>query len=169
MLGENSVPAIFSVSTNTNYSSSDYNGFRPNPGAAYSFQWNSPASKVQADYGDLLRANPEGAADLAAHPRLETRRFGTLAEFRQATGQDPHSVIVDYDIFRNVPPLDAQDVKNVQKLYNAADLDFSLKPGSAAIDRAVILPNVTDGFSGSAPDLGALEYGHAPPHYGPRP
>ena len=42
MLGENSAPAIFSVNTNTNYSSSDYNGFRPNPGAAFSFQWNSP-------------------------------------------------------------------------------------------------------------------------------
>ena len=33
LLGENSAPAIFSVNTNTNYSSSDYNGFRPNPGA----------------------------------------------------------------------------------------------------------------------------------------
>ena len=32
-LGENTAPAIFSVSTNTNYSSSDYNGFRPNPNA----------------------------------------------------------------------------------------------------------------------------------------
>ena len=42
MLGENSAPAIFSVNTNTNYSSSDYNGFRPNPGAPFSFQWNSP-------------------------------------------------------------------------------------------------------------------------------
>ena len=30
-------PAIFSVSTNTNYSSSDYNGFRPNPGARRRF------------------------------------------------------------------------------------------------------------------------------------
>ena len=32
MLGQNAQPAIFSVSSNTNYSSSDYNGFRPNPG-----------------------------------------------------------------------------------------------------------------------------------------
>ena len=54
MLGENSAPAIFSVNTNTNYSSSDYNGFRPNPGAAYSFQWNSPPLNIQADYSGLL-------------------------------------------------------------------------------------------------------------------
>ena len=65
--------------------------------------------------------------------------------------------------------LDAQDVKNVQKLYKAEDFDFRLKPGSAAIDRGVILHNVTDGFTGQAPDLGALEAGQATPHYGPRP
>ena len=41
-LGENSAPAIFSVNTFTNYTSSDYNGFRPNPGAPFSFAWNSP-------------------------------------------------------------------------------------------------------------------------------
>jgi hypothetical protein len=27
---------------------------------------------------------------------------------------------------------------------------------------------VTDGFTGSAPDLGALEVGGTAPHYGPR-
>ena len=41
--------------------------------------------------------------------------------------------------------------------------------GSAAVDRGVALPTVTDGFSGRAPDLGALEAGAQPPLYGPRP
>jgi hypothetical protein len=41
-------------------------------------------------------------------------------------------------------------------------------PGSEAVDRGVISHNVTDGFSGAAPDLVALETGQAPPHYGPR-
>jgi hypothetical protein len=76
---------------------------------------------------------------------------------------------VDYDIFVNVPRLDAKDLKKVQKLYKAEDFDFRLKPGSAAVDRGVVLPNVTDGFTGKAPDLGALEVGQPPPHYGPRP
>jgi hypothetical protein len=31
LLGENFTPIVFSVTTNTNYTSSDYNGFRPNP------------------------------------------------------------------------------------------------------------------------------------------
>jgi hypothetical protein len=162
MLGENSAPAIFSVNTFTNYSSSDYNGYRLNPGAEFSFQWNSPPFQIPVDYTDLLQGGPSGA-------RLEVRRFRTLAEYIRATHQDEHSVLVDYDIFANVPKLDAQDLKRVQALYKGEDFDFQLKPGSAAVDRGVVLPNVTDGFTGKAPDLGALEVGQQPPHYGPRP
>jgi hypothetical protein len=157
MLGQNSSPTIFSVTTNTNYTSSDYNGFRPNPGAAVSFAWNSPPPAVLIDpLGPGLRQN------------LEMRNYATLAEYSQATGQDRNSILVDYDIFMNVRRLDAQDVTSLQKLYKAEEFDFRLKTGSAAVDRGVVLPNVTDGFSGRAPDLGALEVGAAAPHYGPR-
>jgi hypothetical protein len=162
MLGENSAPAIFSVNTNTNYSSSDYNGFRLNPGAAYSFQWSSPPFDVPADYSGMVSGT-------GGNSKLTTRRFATLAEYTGATHQAQHSVVVDYDTFVNVPRLDAQDKQKVQKVYKAEDFDFRLKPGSAGIDRGVILPNVTDGFAGQAPDLGALELGQTPPHYGPRP
>ena len=158
MLGQNSSPMIFSVTTNTNYTSSDYNGFRPNPGAAMSFRWNSPPFTVAMD--------PLGPG---LQPNLETRDFATLAQYSQATGQDRHSILVDYDIFMNVRRLDAQDIPSLQKLYKAEDFDFRLKPGSAAVDRGTVLPNVTDGFSGTAPDLGALEVGAAVPRYGPRP
>jgi hypothetical protein len=96
------------------------------------------------------------------------RRFATLEQYSSATKQDRHSVIVDYDVLVNVPKLDARDVQKVQKLYRAADFDFSLRPGCDAVDHGTVLPNVTDGFTGQAPDLGALELGHAPPHYGPR-
>src|SRR3984893_830542 len=191
MLGENSAPAIFSVNTNTNYSSSDYNGFRLNPGAAFSFQWNSPPFDVSADYSGMVggvggnskgrgaTASPGGAAgapvppggggSFGATPGFEMRRYATLAEYSKATHQDEHSVLVDYDIFVNVKKLDARDLKKVQQLYKAEDSDFRLKPGSAAVDKGVVLPNITDGFAGKAPDLGALELGQAPPHYGPRP
>jgi len=158
MLGQNSTPLIFSVTTNTNYTSSDYNGFRPNPGAAMSFRWSSPPFTVAMD-----------ALGPGRQPNLETRDFATLAQYSQATEQDRHSILVDYDIFMNVRRLDAQDIPSLQKLYKAEDFDFRLKPGSAAVDRGVVLPNVTDGFSGTSPDLGALEVGAAVPHYGPRP
>ncbi|MEP6962851.1 MAG: hypothetical protein ABI995_12285 [Acidobacteriota bacterium] len=77
--------------------------------------------------------------------------------------------VLDYDIFVKVPKLDAQDISSLQKMYKADDLDFRLKSGSAAIDRGAPLPTITDGFAGRAPDLGALELGQTPPHYGPRP
>jgi hypothetical protein len=164
MLGENSAPAIFSVNTNTNYSSSDYNGFRPNPGARVSYQWNSPAEGVTADYTGLLRGGGRGAPNSA----LQARPFSTLAEYSRATHQDQHSVELDYDVFVNVTKLDGKDLKTVQRLYKAEDFDFRLKPGSVAVDKGVVLHNVTDGFTGAAPDLGALEAGKTPPHYGPR-
>jgi hypothetical protein len=158
LLGENSAPAIFAVTTFTNYSSSDYNGFRPNPGAASSFQWTSPPRATATDF-----TGPGHAAS------LETREFKTLTEYSQATGQDRHSVQVDYDIFMKVPRLDAQDAGTVQRIYRAEEFDFRLRPGSAAVDRGVPLPNVTDDANGKAPDLGALEVGRTGPHYGPRP
>ena len=157
ILGENALPAIFAVTTFTNYTSSDYNGFRPNPGAATSFEWNSPPAGIAADF-----TGPGHTA------KLETRRFASLAEYTKATGHDAHSVLVDYDVFAKVPRLDAQDAATVQKLYDARDLDFSLRAGSAAVDRGVALPTVTTGFTGKAPDLGALEAGAPAPVYGPR-
>ena len=50
MLGENSAPAIFSVNTYTNYTSSDYNGFRPNPGAESSFSGTRRRAACAADF-----------------------------------------------------------------------------------------------------------------------
>ena len=157
ILGESALPAIFAVTTFTSYTSSDYNGFRPNPGAAASFEWNSPPQPVVADF-----TGPGRAA------KLETRRFATLPEYVKATGQDAHSVLVDYDVFMKVPKLDAQDAATVQKLYDAKDLDFRLRAGSAAVDRGVALPTITEGFTGRAPDLGALERDRPAPVYGPR-
>jgi hypothetical protein len=156
-LGQNAAPSILNVTTFTNYTSSDYNGFRPNAGPN-AFQWSSPPTGVAADFTGPGR-----------NASLEQRRFASLAEFSKATGNDAHSVLVDYDVFMHVRQLNAQDSASVQKLYKASEFDFRLKPGSAAVDRGIALPTVSEEFSGSAPDLGALEVGKPAPHYGPRP
>jgi hypothetical protein len=176
MLGQNSQPAIFSVSTYTNYTSSDYNGFRVNPGAGVSFEWNSPTWGAAPDYRDLLEGRG-GNKFTGDNKYLVTRHYADLARYSAETGQDVHSVLLDYDIFENVPMLNAhlhapqlsaQDAELAQKLYDARDLDFRLKSGSVAVDKGAPIANVTDGFTGSAPDLGALEFGQPTPHYGPR-
>jgi hypothetical protein len=46
--------------------------------------------------------------------------------------------------------------------------DLRLRAGGAAIDVGVAIPNLNDGYLGSAPDLGAYEHGSTPPTYGPR-
>ncbi len=92
------------------------------------------------------------------------RTFPTLAEYQAATGQDRHSVQLGPDIFVKAP---LPDRGAPQRLYNPADFDFALRPGSAAIDKGTVLPSITDGYSGAAPDLGAYE-GSSAPAYGPR-
>ncbi|MYF71334.1 MAG: hypothetical protein F4181_15870 [Proteobacteria bacterium] len=97
------------------------------------------------------------------------QQFATLEAYSSVTGQDRNSVLVDYGIFRSVPQLDARNANALQRIYRAEDFDFRLTEGSAAVDRGVRIPNVTDDFSGDAPDLGALKHGAELPHYGPRP
>ena len=92
------------------------------------------------------------------------RRFKTLKDYADATGQDRHSVLVDYDVFVKVTP----PGPDPRTLYKPADFDFQLRPGSVAVDAGVTLPGVNDGFTGRAPDLGAYEVGQPAPHYGPR-
>lgn len=149
-LGDGWAEPVLNLRTYTNYSSSDYNGFRPNTGAANAFEWISPDFGKTADYAN----------------DLVVRRFESLEDYRAATGQERHSVAVDYDVFRNVSMPDKSDP---QRLYDPKDFDFRLKPGSAAVDRGVALPGITDDMTGAAPDLGALEVGRPVPHYGPRP
>jgi hypothetical protein len=74
-------------------------------------------------------------------------------------------VELDFDIFEKMTP---PDPAKRHAVYHAMDLDFRLKPGSKAVDAGVPIPTVNDGFSGRAPDLGALESGAPPARYGPR-
>ena len=148
-LGQGAFQEVFTVDTFTNYSSSDHNGFRPNPGAKDSFGWNSPAAGVVADY----------RADRVV------RRFASLREFSSATGQDRHSIEVDYGDFVRAS---APDPKDPRRFYAPEEFDFTLRPKSRAIDAGAVLPNVNDGYTGRAPDLGAYERGRPMPLYGPR-
>jgi len=60
------------------------------------------------------------------------------------------------------------DRSDPQRLYNPEDMDFRLRPKSAAIDAGQELATINDGYTGKAPDLGAFEFGQPMPDYGPR-
>jgi hypothetical protein len=88
--------------------------------------------------------------------------FSDLDGLRRLTGGN-NSLRVDLDVFREKvtfpnPPIPERE-----------PADLRLRPGSAAVDAAVVIPNVNDDFTGDAPDLGAYELGRGLPHYGPRP
>jgi hypothetical protein len=141
--------AGFGVRTYTNYSSSDYNAFYIADSFESKFNWTSPPKGVAADY--------EHAAPLQS--------FGSLQEYAQATGQDAHSVMFDPSGFVRFTMPDDRDMS---RMYSANGYDLRLKRGSAAVDKGRVLPNVTDGYTGAAPDIGAYELGGELPHYGPR-
>jgi hypothetical protein len=164
ILGRSETLETFSIDTYTNYSSSDYNGFGVNPGAEFSFGWSSPPFSIRADNRSQPGMSPQERARAEAGSR-ETRNFKTLKEFSETTGQDRHSVEIDFSVFQKVAPPDPNDPR---KLYKSSDFDFELKSGSAAVDAGERLLNINDDFTGRAPDLGAYEIGQAPPHYGPR-
>ena len=138
---------VFAMTADTENSTSDFNGFRPNPGRVDAFEWDAPKTD-----------DAEGGS-------LGISRFTTLQKYSASTAQDRHSRLVDFDAFVRVSSPKSDDL---QKLYDPENYDFALMPGSTAIDAGTLLPTITDGFTGKAPDLGALEFGRPAPHYGPR-
>lgn len=149
MLSDGWADTALAITTFNNYSSSDYNGFRPELHGKVAFQWTSPPFDILTDYAN----------------KLVIRGYKTLDEYSRATGQDKHSVLIDYNVFVNVKMPDKSDP---QRLYHPEDFDFRLKPGSAAVDAGMLLPTINDDYEGKAPDLGAYELGRPLPHYGPR-
>ena len=73
-------------------------------------------------------------------------------------------MLVNYDSFVAVSTPDRGDPT---KLHDPKLFDFALAAGSPAIDKGIPIPNVTDGFAGVAPDMGAHE-AEQQIFYGPR-
>jgi hypothetical protein len=129
--------------------STDFNGFRPNKGVGEQFVWMAP----------------QPGQTLYQSSREHWKSFQTLADFQKATGLEAHGREVDFDIFEKMTP---PDPARRHVVYHSMDLNFKLKAGSKAVDAGQALPTINDGFTGLAPDLGAVELGKPEPHYGPR-
>lgn len=91
--------------------------------------------------------------------------YATFEAFRAGTGREAHglaSETLEQDFIHFVFP-EGDDVPL------PPGLDLRLREGALSIDKGKVLPNITDGYTGAAPDLGAYEFGQEEVHYGPRP
>lgn len=134
----------------TAYSTYDYDGYRPNKTGGTQYTWIFPRNNQLRDY------------DVTAK---EGKTYNSLKGFSDESGLEKHGVEIDYDIFTDMHPPDPAKPHSV---YHAADINFTLNPKGKAVDIAVVLPNINDGYKGTAPDLGAIEAGEPVPVYGVR-
>lgn len=97
--------------------------------------------------------------------RLQDRRFPTFADFLTKSGIERHATwvgeVVPFASGVTVPA-------DFKTQFPITVNDLRLAKDSKAIDAGVVLPNLNDGYTGKAPDLGAYEYGAPLPWYGPR-
>jgi len=94
---------------------------------------------------------------------LKREYYSTPQAFVEATGHEKHGVWgLDFKTFVRAEP-------DPETGWLRPGHDLRLNARSPAVDAGKVLPNITDGFAGKAPDLGAYEIGRDLPHYGPRP
>ncbi len=146
-LGTDGGPGVIWTGTGTPETTRlDYNGWH--------FFKSTAARPIWWRYAKETRV-PTGS-----QPSLEGS-FTGLAEFTQYTGFERHGVLTEPGVFQQAATPTGTNVP-------LPPMDLRLRAGSRAVDTGLALPNFTDGFTGSAPDLGAFELGDKLPHYGPR-
>src|SRR6266571_4760576 len=89
--------------------------------------------------------------------------YPSLESFTSSTGLEANGIRISHQTCLPTMNVPGDSPTPVPPQY------LALAAGCPAIDAGAILPNINDGFLGSAPDLGAYEAGQPLPTYGPRP
>ena len=131
----------------TVYSTSDYNGYQKGRDKAL-LSWGFPKNGMR-DYTE----------------RPESREYNDLKALNKDSGLEKHGILLDQNIFEKMI---LPDFHKPHAVYFPESVDFRLRSNSAAIDAGILLPNINDGFTGAAPDLGAIEFNSPNQVYGPR-
>jgi hypothetical protein len=95
--------------------------------------------------------------------RFHREKIGSLRGLHRATGQQSNGVRI-----RRKRCFDQWNVPGPPPLASIPSQHLTLATGCEAIDAGEALPNLSDGYTGSAPDLGAHEAGGRMMDYGPR-
>lgn len=90
-------------------------------------------------------------------------RWDGFTELRNGSPYEGHGVLLRQPIFEKPIQIPKEFAG-----FMRAPSTVQLHSASNAVDAGVRLPNVNDDYTGGAPDLGAIERGHAEPEYGAR-
>ena len=128
----------------------------------YAMETGSPHRRTTLDYNGYRKTDDPLRFIKWKDWQGRYERYATLAELAKGTGHEAHGIMVDYDGFVSCPvPVEAQSAD--PEVY-----DLALRPGAPAVDAGEYLPNINDGFTGPAPDIGCRESAATPPMYGPQ-
>ena len=129
--------------------------------SSYSVATGSPDERTILDYNGYFRIpGQELMFKWSRDNRKTWFRLSDLSEFYNKTGQEGHGVLVDYSIFNNI------SIPDDKTTYDPSSIDLRLSGNGNALNAGTYIPNITDRYSDSAPDLGFIEFGAEPPHYG---
>jgi len=170
----NNYPAGILAYNNTSCCASS--GFRPPPiwqnghfrnnlimgGSQYALVSGSPTAYSTMDYNAYRRNDPERLISWRDY-RGKTGKYQSLDAFFRATGIEEHGMLADFDIFVKAGPPEQG------KSYEPGEYSLRLNKGAKVVDAGIALAQVTEDFTGKAPDMGCYELGREKPHYGPRP
>jgi len=128
------------------------------PDGIYNF-YESGSGRI-TDLGTLETANSSldydgyGTTLATFTGRIGAVTYNSFAQLTMLTSE-VHARQVGYDVFAQPVAFPATP------LLTYSPVDLSLAAGGAAVDAGVVIPNINDGFAGSAPDLGAFEVASA--------
>jgi hypothetical protein len=133
-----------------------------NPTDGYTVHWDTPTvdPSVTLDYDGYY---PDGKFEFGYSNMGDDTTYPDFAAVVAAGRLEQHGLLVGATNFASglMAPSDWTAL--------LPPPDCTLSPGSLAVDRGTTFPNIDDGFTGKASDLGAIELGCSQPAYGPRP
>ncbi|MBI2361172.1 MAG: right-handed parallel beta-helix repeat-containing protein [Deltaproteobacteria bacterium] len=88
--------------------------------------------------------------------------YPDLSSFAAGSGLETHGIRVSKEICFETFDVPGPSPASVPPQV------MTLRATCNAVDGGAPLPNIAEDFTGAGPDLGAYEYGRAPPHFGPR-
>jgi len=129
--------------------------------SSYSIATGSPDPRTILDYNGYYRVpGQEKMIKWSTDNRKTWARLENLGQFTAQFGHETHGIMIDYAIFNRAQPPDDSHT------FFDYDIDLILKENSVAIDAGLYIPNISDGYTGLAPDLGFNEKGNTVPHFG---